>query len=139
MNRETRRALASGKYVLEDGHVVPKWAVRTPPQALPKEMPSGSVAMPLAAAPQVATDAAPQVQLPASPWIEHRHGDLKVIAAQKFVELARRKLDDAVRLDRANGASWSSIAAALSVSKQTAHERFRHVEAASELDVVLTQ
>jgi hypothetical protein len=139
MNRETRRALGSGKYVIEDGHLVPKWAARTPPQTVPKEAPSGAVALPFAAAPEVAKDAAPQVQRPALPSIEHRHGDLKVVAAQKFVELARRKLDDAVRLDRANGASWSSIAAALSVSKQTAHERFRHVEAASELDVVLTQ
>lgn len=54
---------------------------------------------------------------------------MSIADALAGMERARLELDAAVQRERAAGKSWSEIASELGIRKQSAYERFRHVEA----------
>ncbi|MGH3794799.1 MAG: hypothetical protein ACRDSP_07900 [Pseudonocardiaceae bacterium] len=81
-----------------------------------------------------ATDAVRRFELDvaADAPINRRVRELHVLGGLNALEVTvAQRIAEVVQVCREQGASWSEIAATLHVSKQAAHERFGHRNAAS--------
>lgn len=64
-------------------------------------------------------------------WMTHVEPMTRISAVQEAASeaaAARRRLDDAVAVARAGGASWTEIGQATGMTRQSAHERWGRVE-----------
>ncbi len=70
-----------------------------------------------------------EVRVDVGPQRSGKARHLAVLAAwERLRALVDRRITDTVVASRREGATWTEVASALGVTRQTAHERFRHRE-----------